>query len=103
MFSLRTHAIICASLFVLLILIPIAGNALWPHGVQTVGRFATAFQLFYFALFFAFGLSAVPVIVKTVLGAQVRLGNQDKAPVAAAIRHQNRIIWVMIGLIIAGS
>lgn len=103
MFSLRTHVIISAVLLALLILIPVVGNFLAPGGVQVLGPFTRAFQVFYLGLFLAFGLSAIPVIVKTVLGAQVRLGNQDKAPVAAAIRHQNRIIWVMIGLIVAGS
>jgi len=103
MFSLRTHVIISAVLLGLLILIPVVGNALAPAGVQVLGPFTRVFQVFYLGLFLAFGLSMIPVIVKTVLGAQVRFGNQDKAPVAAAIRHQNKIIWVMIGLIVAGS
>jgi hypothetical protein len=103
MFSLRTHVVISAVLLALLILIPVVGNVVSPAGVQVLGPFTRVFQVFYLGIFVAFGLSTIPVIVKTVLGAQVRLGNQDKAPVAAALRHQNRIIWVMLGLIVAGS
>jgi hypothetical protein len=54
-------------------------------------------------LFVAFGLSTIPVMVKTVLGVQAKRGTAQQAPVAAAIRHQNAIIWVLMGLIVAGS
>ncbi|HEY1711142.1 MAG TPA: hypothetical protein VGG10_22945 [Rhizomicrobium sp.] len=103
MLSLRTHIIICASLFAALVLIPMIASALAPAGVASLGPFKTAFQIFYLGLFVAFGLSIIPVMVKTVLDAQVKLGNAEKAPVAAAVKHQNRIVWVLMGLILAGS
>jgi hypothetical protein len=62
-----------------------------------------AVQIFYLGLFVLFGLSTVPVIVMTVLGAQVRLGNQNQPAVAAVIRRQRLIIWVMVGLMLAGA
>ena len=103
MFSLRTHVTICGSLFAALILIPLIGSAVAPTGVASFGPFKTAFQISYLALFVAFGLSTIPVMVKIVLGAQVKRGNAEQAPVAAAVRHQNTIIWVLMGLIVAGS
>lgn len=104
MFSLRTHAFITGGLFAALVIIAIAGNAFAPNGLEATPGFLTrAFQIFYLTLFGAFGLSTIPLIVKTVLRSQERLGNQDKAPVAAAIKHQNRIIWVMMGLMLLGA
>ncbi len=103
MFSLRMHLLISAALLALLIAVPIVGSMFAPGGAETLGAAKPFVQGFYVALFVAFGLSVVPVIVKTVLGAQVRLGNQDKAVVAAAIRRQNVIIWIMLGLMLAGA
>lgn len=104
MFSLRTHAFITGGLLALLIGIAIVGNAFAPNGLEPApGLLTRAFQIFYLTLFGAFGLSTIPLIVKTVLRSQERLGNQDKGPVAAAIKHQNRIIWVMMGLMLLGA
>ena len=103
-FTLRTHLIICGALFAALIGIAILGNVLQRAGVAPpsgAGRYVALAA--YFALFIAFGLSTIPVIVKLVLSAQVGAGNQDVAAVAAALRHQNTIIWSLWGLIIAGS
>jgi hypothetical protein len=102
-FSLRTHVIICAALFAALIGIAMLGNALEGAGVTLpAGRGRTVALASYFALFVAFGLSAIPVIVKFVLSAQVQAGNQHVAAVAALIRHQNAIIWSMWALVVAG-
>jgi hypothetical protein len=103
MFTLRTHIAICGALFASLIGVALLGNLLQRAGIGpptgTVRNLAVAL---YFVLFVAFGLSAIPVIVKLVLSAQVRAGNQDTAAVAAAIRHQNSIIWSLWGLTLAG-
>lgn len=103
MLSLRAHAWICAGLFVALIGIPIVGNTLQAMGIAPPPRAAQLpIMIGYLALFVAFGLSTVPVIVKTVLRTQERLGNAGAAPVAALIRHQNRIIWALWLLILLG-
>ena len=107
MFSLRTHVIICGALFAALIGLAIIGNALERAGVTPPsGAGRDVAVVGYFALFVAFGLSAIPVIVKVVLSAQEQAGNQNLGLVAAAIRHQNAIIWSMwtvmlVGLLIA--
>ena len=102
MFSLRTHAIICGILFALLIGIPMIGNALQAAGVAPMSsRFGLAFMVFYFGLFLAFGLSAIPVMVMSVLKGQAKIG--DGAPFEGLVRHQNKIIWAMWILILAGT
>lgn len=101
MLSFRAHAIICAVLFVLLFGIPIVGNLLQASGVTPPpGGPLLAFQIFYFALFLAFGLSAIPVIVMIVLRGQRGVA---AAPIAAMVRNQNIIIWTMWILILAGA
>jgi hypothetical protein len=103
MLSLRSHVIVCAVLFVALIGIALLGNVLQKMGMAPpsgAGRYV-ALGL-YLGLFVAFVMSTSPVIVKVVLSAQVRAGNQDVAAVAAAIRHQNVIIWSLWGVIVVG-
>lgn len=101
MLSFRAHAIICAILFALLIGIPIVGNVLQASGVTPpLGGPLLAFQIFYFALFLAFGLSAIPVIVMIVLRGQRGV---EAAPIAAMVRNQNVIIWTLWILILAGA
>jgi len=104
MFSLRTHVVIMLVLLGLLIGIPTIGSMFVPEGVADVDpAIRVIVQASYLFLFVAFGLSTVPVIVKTVLGAQVRLGNADKPVIGGVIRHQNRIIWIMLALMLLGS
>ena len=104
MFSLRTHVIICASLFAAMIGLAIVGNVLEKAGVRPpagAGRYVI--MAVFFGLFIAFGLSTIPVIVKLVLGAQVSVGNADVPAVAAALRRERTIIWTLWGLILAGT
>jgi hypothetical protein len=104
MFSLRTHLIICLSLFGALIGFAVLGNVLAAVGVikplhgaaQTVGVGVLLI------LFVAAGLSAIPVMVKVVLGAQERLGNQNPPIIGAMVARQTAIVWVMWILILAG-
>jgi uncharacterized membrane protein YGL010W len=101
MLGFRAHAIICAVLFVLLLGIPIVGNILQASGVSPPpGGPLLAFQIFYFTLFLAFGLSAIPVIVMIVLRGQRGV---EAAPIAAMVRNQNVIIWTLWILILAGA
>jgi hypothetical protein len=102
--SLRTNVLISAGLFGAILVLAIIGNVLEKAGVGplTGGR-RLAVMVVFFGLFLAFGFSLVPVMVKTVLGAQVSLGNQDVAVVAAALRRQHLIIWVLWALMGAGT
>jgi nitric oxide reductase large subunit len=102
MLSLRTHVIICAVLFALLFGIPIIGNIVQAMGTTTLPHgLQLPFMIGYMILFLAFGLSAIPVIVMSVLRGQAKIG--DGAPFAPLVRNQNKIIWAMWILILAGT
>ncbi|MEP6492064.1 MAG: hypothetical protein ABJF01_05270 [bacterium] len=103
MFTLRTHVLICGALFAALIGIAMLGNVLQAAGMRApAGAGRTVAVVCYFALFAAFGLSTIPVIVKLVLAGQIQVGTQDVAIVAVAIRRQNTIIWLLWGAMGAG-
>jgi hypothetical protein len=102
MLSLRAHAWICAGLLAALFAIPIAGNVWAGSGGQLPKALQRPFMIGYFALFLAFGLSAIPVMVKAVLRGQEKLGNANEPLVAGAIRHQAAIVWAMWLLILGG-
>ena len=99
MLGLRAHAWICAGLFAALIGIPILGNTLQMFGVNPPPRgVQLPLMVFYLTLFFAFGLSTIPVIVMTVLRAQA-----NNPAAAGLIRRRNAIIWTLWILIVLGT
>ncbi len=101
MLSFRAHALICAILFALLLGIPIAGNIAQASGMAPPAAAPLlAFQIFYFTLFLAFGLSAIPVIVMVVLRQQEGVTAE---PIAMMVRNQTKIIWALWILILAGA
>ncbi len=104
MFSLRTHLIICASLFAALILMAIGGNALLAAGViAQPSRPNLAVLAVFFGLFLAFGFSFVPVMVMAVMRAQTRLGNERVDAVRRLVGAQKLIIWLIWGVMLAGT
>ncbi len=104
MLSFRTHVTICVALFVALFGIPIVGNIVQAIGTTTLPHtLQLPFMIGYMILFVAFGLSAIPVMVMIVVRNQIKLGNDKVEPIATLIRNQNRIIWAMWILILAGT
>jgi hypothetical protein len=102
-FSLRTHAIISGALFVFMILIAVAGNALISSGtVKDLGPFQTPARILFFAIFAAFGLSLIPLMVKLVIGAQLRAGNANVGMIRVLADHQVAIVWTFWILILLG-
>ncbi len=104
MFSLRTHAIICGSLFAALFGMAAGGNALIAAGVfrQPATPNLVAMAIF-FGLFLACGFSAVPVIVMMVLRVQTGLGNERVEAIRRMVAAQKAIIWAIWGLMLAGT
>jgi uncharacterized membrane protein YGL010W len=100
MLSFRAHVVICVVLFALLVGIPVLAGILEAGTVPQASASLLAFQIFYFGLFLAFGLSAIPVMVMIVLRQQE---GGTAAPIAAMVRNQNRIIWALWILILAGA
>ena len=97
--TLRKNVIICGSLFATLIGTAIIGNVLQSAGMAPLSGTTSYLAMFvFFGLFLAFGFSAIPVMVKTVIAAQTRA-----TPAAGVLaRHQNAIIYALWGLMIAG-
>ncbi|MGI9170774.1 MAG: hypothetical protein ACR2FH_11490, partial [Caulobacteraceae bacterium] len=104
MFSFRTHLVVCLALFGALIGLAVLGNILAATGVikSLHGPAQTIWLAVFFVLFVAAGLSAIPVMVKLVLGAQERLGNRDAPVIGAMIARQTAIVWALWILILAG-
>lgn len=103
MLSLKAHAIICAPLFAALIGIAMLGNALQAAGViHDLGRFRLPVLILIFGLFLAAGFSAIPVMVKLVLGFQRTVGNENIPAIAGALRAEKWIVYGIWGLMAAG-
>ncbi len=94
MLSYRAHVWICVGLLIALFAIPIAGNIAVAGGMAAPPRAVQLpLMIFYFALFVAFGLSAIPVMVMTVARRQ---------DLDILKRNEAAIVWIMWGLILAG-
>ncbi len=103
MLSFRAHVIICATLFALIIVLAIAGNALEAAGVVAQPESWKVPSLVLFStLAVALSFSAVPVMVMLVLRFLRWSGNENVPFIKALIARQNVIIWVMWGLLGAG-
>ena len=103
MLSLRTHAIIFGALLALIIGIASIGNALEAAGTLPPSpTLQLIMRIVFFGLVIALALSGVPVMVKSVIAAQVKADNVEHPMVKAAIVNQDRIIIAMWLLMIAG-
>jgi hypothetical protein len=101
--SLRTHAAIMASIFSAIIVLATVGNLLEASGVvMATPTLRIASMVLFFGLCIALMFSAVPVMVKLVLGAQVAIGNQGQPVVAAFLARERLIIFVMWALLALG-
>lgn len=104
MFSLRTHVLILVGFFAALLIIGWGGAILQGMGVIRAPATLRMPMLIVMGLL-VLGLvfSAVPVMVMLVLGVQKHVGNENVALVAAALRRQKIIIYVLWSLIALGS
>ena len=104
MLSLRAHVIICASLFAaLLLMVPLAGLLHATGLIKDPAAYKIPAIAIVGGLFSAFAFSAVPVIVKLVLGVQKTIGNQNVPAIGAVLSRENLIVWAMWGLMGAGA
>ena len=104
MFSLRTHVLILVAFFASLLIIGWGGAILQGMGVIRAPAALRVPMLIVMGLL-VLGLvfSAVPVMVMLVLGVQKHVGNENVALVAAALRRQRTIIYVLWALLALGS
>jgi hypothetical protein len=102
MLSLRTHAIITAAIFAAIIGLAAIGNALEARGaVQDGPALRRAAMITFLGLSIALMFSAIPLMVKLVLGFQVAIDNAGQ-PVIAGLLARERVIvfalWALLGL-----
>jgi len=103
MLSLRSHAIITAGIFAAIIVLAIIGNVLEAGGALPDSPIALLASLIvFFGLCTALMFSAVPLMVKLVLGAQVRAGNAGRPVVVALIARERAIVFALWALIALG-
>jgi hypothetical protein len=102
-YSLRIHIVICASLFGAMIGIAIVGNILQAAGVfHDIGPFKIPMMILLFGFFIASGFSAIPIMVMLVFGFQRKIGNENVPVVAAVLKTENIVIYVLWALMTAG-
>ena len=101
MLSLRTHLLICGGLFVLLLLaapaMGVAHSLIGEHGPYRYAPIAVMG-----AILLAFAFSAIPVMVKLVLGAQKVAGTDHLPVVKAALSAEAMVVWVIWVLMALG-
>jgi len=102
--SLRTWSWICAGSFGALLAIGWGGSILQATGaIRDAGAFKIPIIVAMVSLLVVFAVSAIPVMVKLVLGFQRAVGNENVPAVKAALKRENVFIWAIWGLILAGS
>jgi hypothetical protein len=103
MLSMRRHVLIFACVFGAMLAITIGGNILATAGViHDLGAFKIPMLILIFALFLTSGFAFIPIMVKLVLGAQKKIGNENVPAVAAALRNERNIVFVLWGLMALG-
>jgi hypothetical protein len=103
MFSLRTHVWIFLGLLAAVILLGVAGNLLAAAGFQPLlTDIQLLLQILFLGLVLALALAFVPVMVKLVIGFQLRAGNSDLALARSVAARQKALIWVLWTLMLAG-
>jgi hypothetical protein len=96
MFSLRTHVLILVAFFAALLIIGWGGAIGQGMGViRAPAALRVPMMIVMGLLVLGLVFSAVPVMVMLVLGVQKHLGNENVAVVAAALRRQRTIIYVL--------
>jgi hypothetical protein len=104
MFSLRTHVLILVAFFAALLIIGWGGAILQGMGViRAPTALRVPMMIVMGCLVLGLVFSAVPVMVMLVLGVQKNIGNENVALVAAALRRQRTIIYVLWALLALGS
>ena len=103
MLSLRTHAIITAVIFAAIAGLATLGNAVEASGaVSATPALRRGAMITFLALAVALMFSAVPVMVKLVLGFHVALGNAGRPVIGGLIAHERTIVFVLWALLALG-
>jgi hypothetical protein len=102
----RLYVAVAAASFGLIVLSAVIGNMLESLGVITkenIGRTGTFVVLsFYFALFGVLSFSLVPVLLKTFITMQIRIGNGELNLIKWVREHERGVVYGVWGLFGAG-
>lgn len=102
MLSLRAHALITGGLFAGIIGLAMVGNALHDQGLlPDSSEVQIGARVVFFGLTLALFFSAIPLMVKLVLGAQARV-NAGRPAVQRLIARERSIVFGMWGLTALG-
>ncbi|HEV8679298.1 MAG TPA: hypothetical protein VGQ90_07975 [Stellaceae bacterium] len=103
MLTLRTHALITTGIFAAIVVLAMLGNALEATGaVRDVAAARLTAMVVFLVLSVALAVSAVPLIVKLVLGFQIRTGGAGHPLIAALIARERAIVFALWALIALG-
>lgn len=103
MFSLRTHVFITIGIFAVIVLLAMVGNALQASGaIAESPGLRLASIIVFFGLCVALMFSAVPVMVKLVLGFQAAIGNAGRSPIGWWLARERMIIFILWTLLALG-
>jgi len=103
MLSLRAHLSITGGLFAAMIALAVVGTALHDRGVLADGSgMQIAARILFFGLTLALGFSAIPVMVKLVLGGLSKANPADPAAIAGRRSAEAAVIWALWGLCALG-
>src|SRR5436305_10832915 len=98
MLSVRAHAVITGGLFTAMIALAMIGNALHDQGLlPDSADVQIGARVLFFALTLALFFSAIPLMVKLVLGTQARV-NAGRPAVQRLIARERWIVFAMWGL-----
>jgi hypothetical protein len=103
MFSLRVHLWILLLLLATMILLIVVGNMLVGTGIGAMlATHPLPVKILFFGLVVALAFAFMPVMVKLVVGFQIRAGNAGLSAVKAAVAHETHIVWGLWLLMAAG-
>jgi len=103
MLSLRAHAVIAGGAFGAMIVLSVVGSALHDQGMIADGTgMQMAARIVFLGLCLVFVFALIPLMVKLVLGFQVRAGNAGQPVVRGLIARERTIVFVLWALIAVG-
>ena len=103
MLSLRAHLLITGGIAAAIIVLATVGNVLQANGaLPQSDELKLASIAVFFGLCAALAFSAIPMMVKLVIGAQRGIGNADRPAIAALIANERAIVYALWALIALG-
>jgi hypothetical protein len=99
MLSLRTSFLVCAGVFLLIVVLATLGNLAQASGVRSDPWLSLTSKVVFVGLTIALAFAFVPLMVNVVFGAQRALGNEARlAPLFGLRLAIVWVLWILMGL-----